>query len=45
MACSAMCQFDIAGCCLANGQACQNNAQCCNNSCKFELLMVKNICK
>lgn len=46
LACDAMCSmYDLAACCLANGQACGGNADCCNNSCKFDLGMLKNICK
>lgn len=44
--CDAQCAtIDPAGCCLANNQACSDNGQCCNNSCKFDLLMGKKICK
>jgi len=46
LACNAMCSmFDLGACCLANGQACGGNAECCNNSCKFDLGMFKDICK
>lgn len=43
--CTAVCQFDLGGCCLADGQACQSDGQCCGSSCKFDLLLAKNICK
>jgi hypothetical protein len=45
LACTAMCQFNLGGCCLANNQACNANGDCCINSCKFDLIMAKKICK
>ena len=46
LACTPACSgFDTAGCCLANSQPCSTNGECCNNSCKFDLGMLKNICK
>jgi hypothetical protein len=46
LVCTPACDgFDTAGCCLANSQPCSTNGECCNNSCKFDLGMLKNICK
>ena len=44
--CAMNCTFDLGGCCLANGQPCMNDGQCCpGKACKFDVQALKNICK
>lgn len=46
LACTADCTYDTGGCCKAMKQPCAANSECCaGTTCKFDLLMAKNVCK
>jgi hypothetical protein len=45
LACTQMCQFDLAGCCLANDQACEADGECCTGNCQFVLAQLKTLCR
>lgn len=46
LACAADCTYDTGGCCKATTQPCAADSECCpGTACKFDLLMLKNVCK
>lgn len=46
LACTPGCTYDTSGCCNATNQPCAADSECCpGTACKFDVLMLKNVCK